>query len=315
MALVLIPLGALCAFVALYGMQQGFNASLGELLRNLAKLLSNINKKSWFLVSNVAGFLAKEVTRLDLAVRHTIGAALLRSDQPVTRWLRSRTQLVNEMAALSSLSAVVMLQQFRAITHSAIPAAIGRAHTDVLGRLKGIDQETDAVKAKQRADAKRLALGIDTIKTGALPKIRADAKATRTRVGRLERTQKAQAKSLSRVTARFKALAFAGAVALALSRIFGSWIRCPAIPRIGRKIGCRGFSFLDDLLALSFVPFLLTDACSMVRVIGGIADRVIPYLDELVLSVEGFVCGGTQALPSGIVAADLKHVSRLPTGL
>jgi hypothetical protein len=98
---------------------------------------------------------------------------------------------------------------------------------------------------------------------------------------------------------------------------FGNEI-CPSPPGSGRglaRFAGRFGSLLGDLAALSFAPFLLTEACQLVHVIEALAIKVQPEIDALVLGIEGFVCGGTADLPSAIEASDLKRATPLPTGL
>src|ERR1043166_1528218 len=67
---------------------------------------------------------------------------------------------------------------------------------------------------------------------------------------------------------------------------------CPSPPGSGRGLGrfWRNFgSLLGDLAALTFVPFLLTEACAIVSQIEKLAIAVQPEIDALVLSIEGFV--------------------------
>jgi hypothetical protein len=93
---------------------------------------------------------------------------------------------------------------------------------------------------------------------------------------------------------------------------------CPSPPGSGRGLARFGRNFgslLGDLAALTFVPFLLTEACAIVTQIEKLAIAVQPEIDALVLGIEGFVCGGTANLPSAIEPSDLKRAAPLPSGL
>jgi hypothetical protein len=135
------------------------------------------------------------------------------------------------------------------------------------------------------------------------------------RVGALEHWRVNVVKDLNWVRGRFKPLTFAALVAVALSRLGLGWLRCPSLLRMGRRIGCGGFAFAESLMALSFAPLLLQDACALVRQYERLAVAIQPALADFVLGVEGWVCGGPKSLPSGIVAGDLKRVAQLPSGL
>lgn len=135
------------------------------------------------------------------------------------------------------------------------------------------------------------------------------------RVGITSRQLRRLSRRLSKVE---KITAGLGAVALvsaALGRMKLGWLRCPALTRMGRRFGCGGFDFLESLLAVSFVPLLLTDACKIMREIEALAVRLQPEFAAFVLGVEGFLCGGPTSLPSAIEPSDLRRVDALPTGL
>jgi len=92
---------------------------------------------------------------------------------------------------------------------------------------------------------------------------------------------------------------------------------CASPPGTGRGLArfWRNFgSLLGDLAALSFVPLLLTDACRIMGVIEGLAIQAQPLIDDFVLGIEGFVCGGRQSAPSGIVDSDYVRASSSLSG-
>jgi hypothetical protein len=93
---------------------------------------------------------------------------------------------------------------------------------------------------------------------------------------------------------------------------------CPSPPGSGRGLARFGRNFgrlLGDLAALTFVPFALTEACAIMGQIEKLAIAAQPAIDALVLSIEGFVCGGPTYLPSAIEASDLARGDALPSGL
>jgi len=135
------------------------------------------------------------------------------------------------------------------------------------------------------------------------------------RTGRLEHAQRTTAIDLSWLKSRFAALTFAGLVVASLTRSGLGFLRCPSLKRIGNNVGCKGFAFLEELMALSFVPLVLGDACKLVHTIERLAVKVQPEISAFVLGVEGWLCGGTSSLPSAIVKGDLKRVGALPSGL
>lgn len=113
------------------------------------------------------------------------------------------------------------------------------------------------------------------------------------------------AKQLRRLGARVKRLekeiaAATTAVAFAYAlRKFGlRWLRCPALGRIGRKIGCGGFSWLETFFAEAFEALIVTDLCRFAIGAQRLARLVVPQLGVLLL-VQNAVClGGGATMPS-----------------
>jgi hypothetical protein len=128
-----------------------------------------------------------------------------------------------------------------------------------------------------------------------------------------------QLRRLSRRLTRVEELTVGlGAVALvgaALGRLGLGWLRCPALGRVGRKIGCGGFSWLEGFFAEAFEALLVIDLCRFALAAQSLARFVVPQLGAVLL-VENAVClGGGASLPS---AHDVTRVSTsitLPSGL
>lgn len=126
----------------------------------------------------------------------------------------------------------------------------------------------------------------------------------------------AKLRKWTRAHARAVATAvFIGAVEIALRKLGGGWIRCKNWRRIGKHVCGLPVALIEDLLALTLDALILRDLCQMVGVIQGLARRVAPEINALVLEVEGFICGGKQSAPSGIVASDWQRVAALPSGI
>jgi hypothetical protein len=225
----------------------------------------------------------------------------------------------------------------RRIVHTIIPRQINRQTRPLRARTrrleKGLATETRKVNALRRWTHTEIVRHIKpeihhltTVTTKTLPQRIHREELKR---GKLETKVKRDHKILMKL---LPLLTVAGAAAFVL-RAFGrlglNYLRCqnmkdfgnelcPSPPGSGRGLGrfWRNFgSLLGDLAALTFVPFLLTEACAIVSQIEKLAIAVQPEIDALVLGIEGFVCGGTASLPSAIEPSDLKRAAPLPSGL
>jgi hypothetical protein len=138
-----------------------------------------------------------------------------------------------------------------------------------------------------------------------------------TRVGRLERTVEGEIGRLSRVEKLLGVAAFTGLVIRALDRLGLRWLRCPALGRIGRRIGCGGFGLLEDLLAASFTGLILTDVCEFAGAMTRLAEWYRPLLMDFVDAEDALIgChGATKPPPLGLPRLYLPPVpDPLPLG-
>jgi hypothetical protein len=174
-------------------------------------------------------------------------------------------------------------------TVQTIPASIRKAEAATLARLRGIDHAIGRLEAQAKAQLKRLQVGIDRMGHRLESSITHAIHGVGARVGRLERTAKADAKHLARLDAKWRTRAFAAAVGIALTRLGLNWLHCPALGRAGKKIGCKGFGLLDDLLALSFDAILLSDLCALTTLMTKAAHVAAPVIDHLAEGISGLI--------------------------
>lgn len=92
--------------------------------------------------------------------------------------------------------------------------------------------------------------------------------------------------------------AFVGAVAIALTRLGLSWIRCPSLGRLGRRFGCAPWQLLEEFLAASFTALAVADLCTFANVAMDTAVLIRPALLELVDIEDALVgCHGASGAP------------------
>ncbi len=92
--------------------------------------------------------------------------------------------------------------------------------------------------------------------------------------------------------------AFVGAVAIALTRLGLSWIRCPSLGRLGRRFGCAPWQLLEEFLAASFTALAVADLCTFANLAMGVATEIRPALLVLVDVEDALVgCHGATGAP------------------
>jgi hypothetical protein len=134
-------------------------------------------------------------------------------------------------------------------TIATIPNAIRRAEAVTLARLRGIDHAVGRIEAQARAQLARLRVGIDRLGHRLEAQIGTAVRGVGSRVGRLERTVKADGKRITRVEAKWKIAAFTALVSVALTRLGLKWLRCGNVRQVGRFLcGRMDGRLLADLL-------------------------------------------------------------------
>ena len=119
-----------------------------------------------------------------------------------------------------------------------------------------------------------------------------------------------------RTSALEKATIGAGAAALtaaALSKLGLRWLKCPALGRIGRKIGCGGFHWLETFFAEAFEALLVLDLCRFALGAQKLARLVVPQLGAVLLVQDAVCLGGGATLPSAHDSPTVSLVITLPS--
>jgi len=107
--------------------------------------------------------------------------------------------------------------------------------------------------------------------------LRERAKALEHGLANLQRWIRGQAKTVA-------SLGFIAAVAFALARLGGGWIRCSRWNKIGKKVCGNDLSFLEDLLGLSLALLAVVDPVAIAKtaiVTEDAADSIIRKIAEL----------------------------------
>jgi hypothetical protein len=124
---------------------------------------------------------------------------------------------------------------------------------------------------------------------------------------------------LNRVLRRVATVGTASYLAAVLLRALARrfpWTRCSSFRQLSRRLNCWHFGWLlDVLLALTVETLTLRDLCQIMGVIEAAGAKFERPLIALVNEIEGFVCGGDQALPSATTAGDGRRVMLRATGL
>jgi hypothetical protein len=118
------------------------------------------------------------------------------------------------------------------------------------------------------------------------------------RVGITAKQLRREARRLSRLEKATVGLGAVALVAAALGRLGLGWLRCPSLLRMGRKMGCAGFGWLEGFFATAFEALVVLDLCRFALAAQRLAKELVPQLAGTLL-VQNAVClGGGASYPS-----------------
>lgn len=268
--------------------------------------------------------LAAPVHKIEQKVTHALGRAERAIDKRVGASFHKLAliarQIVREIAMTALMGVVIAGAIGRLVPWKDMIEYLRRRFDPLYKRDRAHDARL-AKQGKQGAATRDLVTGkvIPRVKVSEARAATLERTRVRTRTRAKDRAQDAAIARLWRWGLRhrtaFTTKAFVGASAWALAKLGVSWIRCSNVKKAGRRL-CRAPSDLIDLLfGVGVITFILSDVCAVMSAIREVAIRFEPYLTELLLEIEGHICGGREGAPSGIVASDWRRVDELASGL
>jgi hypothetical protein len=311
----LITLGALLVYLVCFGLQQGWNYTIGYALRWLAGQIRGVSISVYFWSFHPLDFLADGFEWIANEIDHWLGVAALNAEHAATAMWHLTAQVfwwsVHETKALA-------VDTFHALEHAivvTVPDAAKWARREavtVAHRLVNIEA------AARRAVDRRLDQLAHVAEADALHGIRTAEHAldwSEAEVGSLWRDLGGLKARLERIE---KALDPAAIVALIGATIFTKfglgWLRCNNVGRMGRALCGLPLGLLDDLLALAIVPLIATDICDFADTIESLAQDFQPALMGLVDAEDALVgCHGATAPP--VLTLPVLHLPPTNLGL
>jgi hypothetical protein len=313
-----LGIGAACVFVLLLGLRWAWQYTFGALLEALAAVRINLPGRhdlhplSWLRRYNVA--VQNDIER-KLEKSHRAMGYLFHGAAIIMEWT------AREIAGLAadtlhfgqSLTHVRLPRLTRAMIIAAFPLPWLARRVAALVRTHAVHGTRTVVTRVERTVVHRVTR-IVAATAGAvampLPNIRIFPR-LRDLGQQIGRTRK----QLRRLAYFTTATGASVLVAKAFTRMGLNWLRCRNVSKVGRGICRLDLGVLNFLLGTATAVFALSHLCELVAYIQRATALALPSILALVNETEGYVCGGSKSLPSGIVAADGKRVAALPTGV
>lgn len=289
---------AIVACLVCLGLGRAWAATIGWLFTSLAGQLRRVSIHTRLIDWEPFGPVADFLESLDRNVREALNYAALKSEKGAV-WLFAQAWhqlrwLGREIGDLADTVAHAFDRTIRVD----VPHAVRAALAPTLRAVHGIDRKLGRLEALEHALAKRLQHGIDRLDravTKTLPHAIAHVGA---RVGITARQIRRLARRVARAERHLGVAAMTAAVAIALGRLGLRWIRCPALGRIGRRIGCGGFGVLEEFLAVTFEALLVLDLCRYALAAQRLARLVVPQLGAVLLVKNAVCLGGGASYPT-----------------
>lgn len=244
------------------------------------------------------GWLAKEMKNASSRVQNFFGNLALVREGGMTTFLTlaAKTQGAHgdELGAVAQDSyatiqrvQTVFVPWFVAHKTAPLTHSIGKAQTAAQTATKTSAHATAQARTASHAAAQ------------AKPIARRTAIAvTQPLIGRLEHDVAKQKATLAKIAGLVTLAGFTGFMWRWLDRNGLRWLKCPSVSRIGSKIGCGGFGFLESLLADAFDAMVVLDLCRYATAAQRLAKTVAPELGAFLLVQHAICLGGGASLPS-----------------
>lgn len=283
--------------VTLIGLQKGYDATLGALLRDLADSARGIR---W-----VGGSIASAIEGIDHFVMRQIGRAIGAVERASSETWNALTWIVRELADSIAELASDTYTAVQGVVLGEIPTQVGNL-TAATGRSlaalrRFVRVEVARVLRAQALRAKGLALdlenafgkafrGIDAIRGVSIPRLWRALAGAAAAVLALKRYVYG---NLSRRLSRVEGLLLGGALTAAILSVLARrlpWYRCTNVRRWNRFLCRLPLGFLDDLLGLAGAVVVLSDVCRIGRAVASLARAV----EEPMLAIVTAADAGTR---------------------
>jgi hypothetical protein len=262
----LAALGTFVAFIALWGLQHGWDATLGASLRWLGDRIGSVSIPTGvFGHIHPFGPIADAFHAVDRNVSHALAAAALSCQHAFTYTAGHTAQMARRLAhevaagaeavyhAYRHFDAVVLPRWERHAAHRIerlVEAALAHIWKHILSDIRHLLRALHIARAQAHSTAVAVEHGFTW---------------TRDRARKVERSIARHGRRLSRLEKILTVAGLTGLVGAVLPRLGLKWIRCPTVTKVGRSIcGLRG-SLIDDLLALFLAAEVIDHLPALVR--------------------------------------------------
>lgn len=287
LALPLLPIAALFAFVVVYGMERANRQWLEPLVVALSHPQGSFLTR---VALKAVGALVKGLSFVLRFVTHHLSVAASHAIAPVTAWVSGLAALVTNVVTTSADFAGSTAYAIERLAAHTIPHEVHKVRVEL---KHGIDELRHA-EAQAVAKLRAYAHGIDRIVThDVLPKIRAaehaiavtiphDLAGIRHRVGSLSHDLEHPSRRwLRRIAASMWGLALFGLLVKFLARRF-PWLFCRKVKSVGNRLCSLDQDLLNSLLADTL---LIPGTISLIA----FAEELQRYEGDILRLVEGFV--------------------------
>jgi hypothetical protein len=255
----LAALGALAAFLFARGMIQMVDA--------VVRVLFGATERVAGFIPFGGRIVRAPIHKLEQRLTNVLGSAINTLDRYIAHSWHVAAHLIRRLGG-QIVDLAETLYMLAAITQFLVPYVVFRRTLAAL--LHPLRTAQQIERALRRAETTTVTIVKTQVVHGVLPRvgsieaeldhvIEIDIPALRARVKELERRATHSWEWLRKHQRSLAAVAFSGAVAMALRRLGLGWLRCRNVRKVGKAVCGLPASLLDDLLALSFAFGVLID--------------------------------------------------------
>lgn len=276
---------------------------LGNLL---VKSLASQRSGALGFITTILTAVPATILKLTQKVVATFAPATYGPQQRVAAGVNQVATLVEDTAQVIESQAAITAALAGALAGTATSAEIAAATAGLTKRVGNAEAQARGIGADVQPKIDSAVRGIDATLSPRIASLDKELQRIRsTTIPRVNSRVTSADKAISNLwewvrhhTVGVATTAFAGAVAIALGRLGGGWIRCNNWNKLGRSICGLPTGLLEDLFAAAITAFAVTDICEFANVAMGTAELIRPALLELVDVEDALVgCHGANGAP------------------
>lgn len=290
-----ITLGMLVMLFLCLSLQNLWRTSFGPFLHWLSGL--GIKAGHGIFRIDIHPFRAAE--EIDVEVQKVLSQGIAMAEKNFVRFLNYTVEPFLLIAGVTLALGLTAYEGFDALWHHVTKVAPRVIHQTIVRPVQKAGQVVDSrLTARVNSLTHRLEAIAAQVRHTAVA-IPHDIATVPERVGITSKQMRRLARRTHELEKKTVGLGAVTLVTAALVRMGFRWVKCASAQRVGRRLNCGSFRFLESLLSLAIDTLVITHLCATTKLLTRLAYDVLPLVSALTRGVEKLMeCQGATRAPN-----------------